>query len=478
MVVKCDECSFTARFPSEVKFHKFRTHSDVKPWPCKFPGCHYRGKTKSAVRIHQRTHETNPELKRPYECTRHNCNYRGMLERDVERHIRAHHTPGRTRKFKCPMCPSTFFTDTVLKTHIRRCHVREQVWHCSKCNFWTHCKENLVSHVKRIHENNSVRICSFPGCSHSTTSEYRLKKHEKIHDPRPAKIPCKFPDCHFSTTAEFYLKRHIAVRHNPDRNKTFICPLCSKALFYKHSLEAHINIFHTQEVAVHECSRCDYVGKNASNLKAHWRKRHEVRKDERWLHCTTCEYRARQKHQLELHVKTRHSEERDFKCHVLQCNFQTNHGHAFKNHLLIHEEDPQRQFPFACAFPGCDFRRRYKRQVTSHELLHRTSELQLRCKKCPDKYYPDKSSLFFHDCIAHDRKSYKCPMCNYAACKPCSLSNHVRTVHANSKDSQPYEASTGKESQAPREVERSGAVLASNIRVPLVLLERVEVKVL
>ena len=50
-------------------------------------------------------------------------------------------------------------------------------------------------------------------------------------------------------------------------------------------------------------------------------------------------------------------------CDFSGCGYSTSYAFAFKNHMLIHEQDPEKQYPFACAFPGCDFRRRFRRQI-------------------------------------------------------------------------------------------------------------------
>ena len=66
MAVKCDNCQFTGRFKSEVKYRKTLKHSDVRSWPCPFPGCPYSAKRKPGLNIHSRTHQTDPELLKPF----------------------------------------------------------------------------------------------------------------------------------------------------------------------------------------------------------------------------------------------------------------------------------------------------------------------------------------------------------------------------------------------------------------------------
>ena len=118
-----------------------------------------------------------------------------------------------------------------------------------------------------------------------------------------------------------------------------------------------------------------------------------------------------------------------FQCAQPGCNFKTSHSKSFDGHLLIHEKDPERQYPFAYKYSGCDFRRRYKCEMAEHERHHKTSKLRLSCKLCPDRHYPDTKSFHFHQCLADNKNSYKCSLCNYAVCDKYTLRKHVRQRH-------------------------------------------------
>ena len=268
------------------------------------------------------------------------------------------------------------------------------------------------------------------------------------------------------------MKKHIRSRHGEDGVEKFMCPLCTKALTTRSNLMKHINHVHTQEEH-YRCDKCENVGKSASCLRGHyWRHKHEDgnwKNSIKWLYCKLCPTRVRQEGQLRQHEKKVHSEGREFKGSTPHCNYQTNYILSIKNHMLRHEEDPQKRFPFACTIPGCDFRRRYKEQMASHELQHETSALQLECKLCPDKCFPDRFSLFFHDCIAHNRKCHKCSLCNVSTCSKYTLHEHMRKIHHSKAGHQGMK----------REVKKVGH-LSSFIhrkRIPVVLLERIDVRV-
>ena len=99
MTTRCDECHFTARFKPEVKYCKFLKHSDLRPWSCEFPGCHYQAKIKIFLNIHKRIHETEPELRKPFPCTFGNCNQAVWTIRRVVSHFWSlwHQSPSHPR---------------------------------------------------------------------------------------------------------------------------------------------------------------------------------------------------------------------------------------------------------------------------------------------------------------------------------------------------------------------------------------------
>ena len=109
--------------------------------------------------------------------------------------------------------------------------------------------------------------------------------------------------------------------------------------------------------------------------------------------------------------------------------------------------------------------------MASHELLNETSGLELECKFCPDKCYPDGLglSLFFHDCMAHHRKRHKCPLCNFAASKKSNWWKHMQKIHG---------ANPGLEvGVCERGVAGKFEAVLRNNSTPVVVLQRIDVKV-
>ena len=156
----------------------------------------------------------------------------------------------------------------------------------------------------------------------------------------------------------------------------------------------------------------------------------------KWFDCQSCDYQTHFKQSLGIHKMTVHTKNRRFQCEEPGCNFKTNYLNAFKKHLLIHEQDPERQFPVSCTFPGCDFRRRITAEMIVHERRHNTSKVQFKWKICPNKFtHPDKHSLLFHNYLRYKEIPFKCSMCDFGVLHKTALAHHIRERHGSPNES-------------------------------------------
>ncbi|VDO06042.1 unnamed protein product [Rodentolepis nana] len=84
-------------------------HLVKRPYACSFPGCSYRGKTKSQITQHKATHG----LGYVYACDF--CDYRATTSTNLRRHSRLHFD---TRPYRCPHCSHTFVELSALRRHV------------------------------------------------------------------------------------------------------------------------------------------------------------------------------------------------------------------------------------------------------------------------------------------------------------------------------------------------------------------------
>ena len=492
----CDECSFAAPNRSRIRIHKLSVHSDVRPWKCTFPGCNFATKHKGnlKLKLHFNTHESNPDVRKPFPCKFTSCEYRAAQKGALDLHLKAKHTPFRSKDFQCTLCPSRFYTKDALTGHISR-HVKEIKFECDLCKFFSHDKVCLNRHLKTVHGKGTRFQCAFPGCNYSAAYQSYVNQHKKTHDTDPQarlRFPCNFSDCNFRCSNRKDLKKHIDARHNPDRTKQFPCPLCPKRFYSLHGVKSHSKLVHTKE-KTYGCDQCSFNTHYGNRLKAHQWTEHGIGKArEKKFKCDSCEHRAYSRHHLELHKLATHTKEKRFACHFLGCGYKTFYPVALKHHMLIHEEDTEKQYPFACTFRGCDFRRRFRKQMERHEKWHEESiggAESFKCASCT-KSYPDTVSLDFHNRVSHQTESHKCARCNYTTRIRRNLWQHSRHHHPSQKLLQPTEkylqsrrAGRGQNSQ---DVTRSGKKLrkkgdivdmaaSTTHRLPIVILQRIHI---
>ena len=209
-----------ARGPSPNCFSVRRKSSadvqaaEQKKWPCSFPQCDYQSGKKYYIKIHERTHEVETNLRRPFPCSNANCEYTATTEIMLRQHVEVKHCGSeRKKKYECGMCPSKFFTRGSLKIHIKQ-HVKEKHLECTQCTFKIHSRSNLTRHVKTVHENSVKYSCSLSGCNFSSARSESLKQHLQTHNPDPIvrnPFPCSFLNCSYRRRSTDALNRHVYV---------------------------------------------------------------------------------------------------------------------------------------------------------------------------------------------------------------------------------------------------------------------------
>ena len=429
MVFKCDKCPYTAKSKTMVRIHQL-VHSDLRAWKCQFPGCSISFKSKSGLTRHKVSHEGTLEIRKRYRCEFNSCERRFISQSNLNSHIATKHTLQRARNFQCSFCTKSFFGENVLKNHIQS-HVKELRISCRYCEFSTYSEQSLSQHTKILHEKPVVHVCTFPGCKFSSAYSRSWADHVRLHDPDPQvrrPFPCSFPGCDFRGSNKGNVNQHFRARHKENRTKGFKCSLCPKAFYSSVSLIEHLSALHTNE-NFYRCGKCSYLSAYSANMSRHMREKHGTGILKRF-ECETCGYRANSQSTIRKHTMNMHgTAEKRLKCDKPGCTFKTNFSSGLKRHLLVHGDDLQSQFPFACTFTGCDFRRKIKSEMVQHELQHETCKVQLKCKICSKGGYPDKLSLHFHSFNYHDQKSWKCSLCDYAASHKCTLQRHIKTHH-------------------------------------------------
>ena len=81
----CERCGKGCMSPSLLTVH-LRTHTGIKPYQCKEPGCGYATSQSGHLRTHMRTHSGE----RPFKCSITGCNYAAGRRGHLLRHMKIH----------------------------------------------------------------------------------------------------------------------------------------------------------------------------------------------------------------------------------------------------------------------------------------------------------------------------------------------------------------------------------------------------
>ena len=192
--------------PPKGKYYKLVEKTAITqedPLKCQFcPGRFY---TRDHLQKHEQNHEKN--LENNYEEEREKCQKCGknVIRKDMHRHLKFVHGPPiscpwcgviskhlrrhlrrnkcdipedqRTKEdtFPCHIC-SKMIRKTKIKSHVNLVHGNKR-FECDKCDYKSYSNHNLYLHVKRVHEQKSLKeIC--PECNKECVSlDWHIKTY-------------------------------------------------------------------------------------------------------------------------------------------------------------------------------------------------------------------------------------------------------------------------------------------------------------
>ena len=115
-----------------------------------------------------------------------------------------------------------------------------------------------------------------------------------------------------------------------------------------------------------------------------------------------------------------------------QCDFRSYAKYDVEKHRLTHSEDR----PFACFFPGCDYKAKQAKSVTDHQkTVHDPDRVKDKeCTFCAEQFFTDHA-LSTHIKAHLDEKPYSCsyPNCNVRRVHRSSIKQHEIT-HRDEKN--------------------------------------------
>ena len=196
---RCIFCGFVFRGNPELKLHMDRYQDSDQNFICPQSDCHDKFSRKDTFKVHMNKHNGNSIV--------------------------------------CTDCGKLFFSDTILKAHMREKANRRNV-NCEQCPQVFRSKEGLQRHVQ-------------------------------MHDIE-REFPCD--KCNLRFEEQFVLRRHIKLSHE-QITEMVKCTLCEKKFKIKHSLQQHTRLVHNKEKN-HGCTECGSKFFSRSKLTRHVNSKH------------------------------------------------------------------------------------------------------------------------------------------------------------------------------------------------------------
>ncbi|XP_005093229.1 zinc finger protein 91 [Aplysia californica] len=315
----CAVCPFTCLRPHELKIHTYG-HTGEKPFSCNL--CNFSCSKPLTLKYHKRKeHKVVVGAKK--------------TSSEMCKTVQA--------LLSCPLCPYVSSKHRYLKYHILRKHENENSKSITnevrginvtpdrslnpifsdKSSATDSCDNVLKQRMSESKDNRKSRTFSCSKCQYSTLRKRNLLTHMKRH--REKYFLCHL--CDYTCREERELNRHLITHES---KKPLSCTLCNYTCIQAASLKVHM-MKHSGEKPF-KCSRCDFRCRQRSTLRDHMM-RHS---SERPFACGQCDYRAKRAASLKMHLLS-HWEEKPVSCSL--CAFTCKHVNALRSHMKSHAND-------------------------------------------------------------------------------------------------------------------------------------------
>lgn len=268
----------------------------------------------------------------------------------------------------------------MLKLNMHRPYHNEKTLQCPKCTKIFNRTGNLNKHIREVHDKDRPFICTI--CSNGCKTKSSLKLHMATHT-KDYRFKCNICNAGFHTN--FSLNQHQNVKHLGVR---FTCLYCNKAYQDRSYLRAHVSSCHLEQEISEEqisCPICSRPFGSENKLKKHlkYHKDSEARN-------AICDICGRTVSNLRDHMRT-HTGIKSFVCQT--CG----RGFTQKKQLMVHIRVHTKEKPYECEICRKSFTQ--KGTLTIHLRTH-SGERPYRCHIC-SKGFISKSSLNVHKCVSN-----------------------------------------------------------------------------
>ena len=324
-------------------------------------------------------------------------------------HIDSNHPDKEEKNFFCDHCTNSYIYKDSLKKHKDALKERERYKpkiniKCDYCMEFFTSTYTVKSHYTVEHPNKPMIL---PGhkrytCEHCDAfyfEEHCLKKHfYKIHQSSESKkqlssIPCDY--CNEKFTNSFFLKKHYKNLHPgqpiiANAKNRHDCTKCRDFFFWKHELNAHLNLEHGVEMEHKYCKICRQPYKKVHTCGL---LKQKDKPEQKYL-CSECPREFTKPVYLKNHVKSVHENRLDYKCEQCRKKFVSKHmltSHIFQTHSS----------QVNCGI--CNKTISNPQQLKRHMVFsHNETEGAIFCVQCPKSVFFKESTFKTHMETKHD----------------------------------------------------------------------------
>ena len=358
------------------------------------------------VKEHIRTHKFDDWFQCLY------CNYIIETERNVYKHIKRFHI--RNEIYTCSTCGKKFRYKAKMLLHMKR----HKAYSCTQCNqqFWL--ISELNKHVGDVHcdielKNYSVAI--------EETNSGNKSSVENVFMPQNCRL-CEKVLNDFSQ-----VKLHL---HKHKVNGRFQCLFCNSVIKATNDMAKHMRRFHMLHTEVYTCNICGKTFRRKSEMIIHI-KRHKETKS---YSCSQCSRKFAVSYDLTQHIRNVHGEEKPYECDICKTKFRTISflkSHIGSSHIGL-------KYPCTiCAKVFCTSHARQRhalKHIGIKKNRNRKSEIypanaQHSCKLC-GMVLSMRSALKLHLVTCHSNEQpFVCSKCDKSFFERKILQRHMRSVH-------------------------------------------------